>query len=141
MGKKISRYEYQKYGSSSPMRPIVFCFPNEELKQNAIALNVGIAKNLVGIKPTRRSFKLPDIMDLIISKLPENSTIKDFDVLFNPDYQIDVLQLLSAACKKKEFSIVWPGTYKDGKLIYAEEGCLDFKVFDLDKYDVTCVVS
>ena len=63
-----------------------------------------------------------------------------FDVLFNPDYQIDVLQLLIAACKKKEFAILWPGTYSDGKLMYAETDYSDFKIYDLDKYDVTCIV-
>ena len=60
--------------------------------------------------------------------------------MFNPEYQIDVLQVLVASCKKKNFSIRWPGTYNDGKLMYAETGYSDFKTFDLDKYDVTCVV-
>ena len=68
----------------------------------------------------------------IIAELPKNSTIKDFDVLFNPDYQIDVLQLLIAACKKREFSIIWSGTYSNGKLMYAEPGYADFKTYLLN---------
>lgn len=99
-----------------------------------------IAEKLVNIKPARRSFKLPGIIDSIIASLPDNCLVKDFDVLFNPEYQIDVLQVLVASCKKKNFSIRWPGTYNDGKLMYAETGYSDFKTFDLDKYDVTCVV-
>ena len=122
------------------MKPMIFCCPNEELEKNAIALNVSIAEKLISAKPSRRSFKLPSIIDSTVAELPENSTIKDFDVLFNPDYQIDVLQLLIAACRKKEFAILWPGTYSDGKLIYAETGYSDFKIYDLDKYDVTCIV-
>ncbi len=140
MSKKISKYEYQKHGSGGLMKPIIFCSPNEELEKNAIALNVSIAEKLINAKPSRRSFKLPSIIDAIIAKIPENSTIKDFDVLFNPDYQIDVLQLLIVACRKKEFAILWPGTYSDGKLMYAETGYSDFKIYDLDKYDVTCIV-
>ena len=112
----------------------------KELEKNAIALNVGIAGKLINAEPSRRSFKLPSIINTIIAEIPENSAIKDFDVLFNPDYQIDVLQLLIAACKKKEFAILWPGTYSDGKLMYAETGYSDFKIYDLDKYDVTCIV-
>lgn len=122
------------------MKPIIFCGPDEELEKNAVALNVSIAEKLINAKPSRRSFRLPSIIDAIIAELPENSTIKDFDVLFNPDYQIDVLQLLIAACRKKEFAILWPGTYSDGKLMYAETGYSDFKIYDLDKYDVTCIV-
>lgn len=140
MGKQISKYEYQKHGSGGLMKPMIFCCPNEEHEKNAIALNVSIAEKLINAKPSRRSFKLPSIIDTIIAELPENSTIKDFDVLFNPDYQIDVLPLLIAACRKKEFAILWPGTYSDGKLMYAETGYSDFKIYDLDKYDVTCIV-
>ena len=136
MGKQISKYKYQKHGSGGLMKPIIFCCPDEELEKNAIALNVSIAEKLITTKPSRRSFKLPSI----IADLPEDSIIKDFDVLFNPDYQIDVLQVLIAACKKKEFAILWPGTYSDGKLMYAETDYSDFKIYDLDKYDVTCIV-
>ena len=133
MGKQISKYKYQKHGSGGLMKPIIFCCPDEELEKNAIALNVSIAEKLI-------TTKLPSIIDTIIADLPEDSIIKDFDVLFNPDYQIDVLQLLIAACKKKEFAILWPGTYSDGKLMYAETDYSDFKIYDLDKYDVTCIV-
>ena len=140
MGKQISKYKYQKHGSGGLMKPIIFCCPDEELEKNAIALNVSIAEKLITTKPSRRSFKLPSIIDTIIADLPEDSIIKDFDVLFNPDYQIDVLQLLIAACKKKEFAILRPGTYSDGKLMYAETDYSDFKIYDLDKYDVTCIV-
>lgn len=140
MGRQISKYEYQKHGSEGLMKPIIFCYSDKELEKNSIALNVGIAEKLISVKPKRRSFLLPQIFDTIISGLPKNSTIKDFDVLFNPDYQIDVLQLLIAACKKREFKIIWSGTYSDEKLIYAEPDCADFKTYDLEKYDVTCIV-
>ena len=140
MGKRISKYEYQLNGPDGLMKPIIFCYTDENLEKNAIALNILIAEKLVNIKPARRSFKLPGIIDSIIASLPDNCLVKDFDVLFNPEYQIDVLQVLVASFKKKNFSIRWPGTYNDGKLMYAETGYSDFKTFDLDKYDVTCVV-
>ena len=140
MGKRISKYEYQLNVPDGLIKPIIFCYTDENLEKNAIALNILIAEKLVNIKPARRSFKLPGIIDSIIASLPDNCLVKDFDVLFNPEYQIDVLQVLVAACKKKNFSIRWPGTYNDGKLMYAETCYSDFKTFDLDKYDVTCVV-
>ena len=86
MGKQISKYEYQKHGSCGLMKPIIFCGHNKELEKNAIALNVGIAGKLINAEPSRRSFKLPSIINTIIAEIPENSAIKDFDVLFNPDY-------------------------------------------------------
>ena len=60
--------------------------------------------------------------------------------MFNPDYKVDVLKIMMDACKRKYFSIVWPGKYEDGKLFYSEEGYPDFKVFRVEEYDVTCIV-
>lgn len=140
MGKQISKYDYQKHGSDGLMKPIIFCRPDEALEKRAIAVNIRIAERLTRVAPARRSLKLPGILDAVLAELPRNSTIKDFDVLFHPDYQIDVLQLLIAACKKNEFTVIWSGTYRDRKLLYAEPGCPDFKRYDLDKYDVTCII-
>jgi len=72
--------------------------------------------------------------------LPDEVTIKDFDVLFNPKYQVDLIKIMITACKKKPFSIIWPGKCVDGKLFYAEEGYSDYKVFNVESYDVTCIV-
>jgi len=101
MGKQILKYEYQRQMSDGLMKPIIFCCSEEKIEQDSIALNVRIAEKLASIKPERRSLRLPGIIESIIDALPENSIIKDFDVLFNPEYQIDVLRLLIAACKKK----------------------------------------
>ena len=66
-------------------------------------------------------------------------TIKDIDVMFNPDYKVDVLKILIATRKRKNYSVIWPGKFEDGKLIYGEEGYPDYKVFNIADYDITCV--
>lgn len=60
--------------------------------------------------------------------------------MFNPDYQLDVLRTLINVSKRKSFMVVWPGIYKDGKLIYAQEGYSYYKSFDLNDYDITVVI-
>ena len=42
--------------------------------------------------------------------------------------------------RKKLFRVIWHGTYIDGKLIYAEEGYLDYKVYNICDYDITCII-
>ena len=88
-----------------------------------------------------RTMKMESILSSIISKLGDNPIIKDIDVMFNPDYQLDVLRTLMNVSKRKSFMVVWPGTYKDGKLIYAQEGYSDYKSFDLNDYDITVVIQ
>ena len=54
--------------------------------------------------------------------------------------QLYVLQLLTVANRSKAFFVLWPGTVTDGKLVYAEDGYADYKEYDVEQYDITCVV-
>ena len=140
MGKQISKFEYQMFGLEGLLKPIFFCCLDEELSQRAISLNVQLAEKLLAVKPQRRSIKLDSIVAQVLDALPPRSIIKDIDVLFNPAYQVDVLRVLIGACRRNEFSIIWPGKLSKGKLIYAEPGYSDYQSFDLEKYDITCIV-
>lgn len=73
-------------------------------------------------------------------KLPDEVIIKDFDVLFNPEYKVDMMKIMVVACKIKPFSAIWPGTLVENKLIYAEEGFKDYKTYSVEDYDVTCII-
>ena len=76
----------------------------------------------------------------VISALPPGAVIKDIDVMFSPDYKIDVLRILITANKQKPINVIWPGRYADGKLYYSEENLPDYKVFEVSDYDIYCVV-
>lgn len=54
-----------------------------------------------------RTMKMESILSSIISKLGDNPIIKDIDVMFNPDYQLDVLRTLMNVSKRKSFMVVW----------------------------------
>ena len=98
-----------------------------------------LADELLACKPNRRSMKLEQIFNKVLDRYPDGVTIKDIDVMFNPEYQVDVLKILIEARKRKKYSVIWPGRFEDGKLIYAEEGYPDYKVYEIANYDITCV--
>lgn len=98
-----------------------------------------LADGLLTCKENRRSMKLEQIFNAVLDKYPDGVTIKDIDVMFNPDYKVDVLKILIATRKRKNYSVIWPGKFEDGKLIYGEEGYPDYKVFNIADYDITCV--
>ena len=81
-----------------------------------------LADGLLACKENRRSMKLEQIFNVVLDKYPDGVTIKDIDVMFNPDYKVDVLKILIATRKRKNYSVIWPGKFEDGKLIYGEEG-------------------
>lgn len=98
-----------------------------------------MADELMACKPERRSMKLEQIFNKVLDRYPDGVTIKDIDVMFNPDYKVDVLKILIAARKRKRYSVIWPGRLEAGKLIYGEEGYPDYKVYKIADYDITCV--
>ena len=74
-----------------------------------------LAEALLECKPNRRSMKLEQIFNSVLDTLPDGVVIKDIDVLFNPDYKVDVLKILMAARKRKKYSVIWPGKCENGK--------------------------
>lgn len=99
-----------------------------------------LAEGLLACKPNRRSMKLEQIFNDVLDKYPDGVTIKDIDVMFNPDYKVDVLKILIAARERKQYSVIWPGRFENGKLYYSDEGYVDYKVYDLEDYDIICVI-
>ena len=104
------------------------------------SVNKPLAERLLKLKPTRRTMLLEKCFNEVVSALPSGAVIKDIDVMFNPDYKVDVMRILIAANKQKPISVIWPGQYADGKLHYSEESLPDYKVFEISDYDIYCVV-
>lgn len=100
-----------------------------------------LAEALLACKPNRRSMKLEQIFNNVLDTLPDGVVIKDIDVMFNPDYKVDVLKILMASRKRKRYSVIWPGRCEEGKLIYGEEGFPDYKTYNIENYDITCVIG
>ena len=98
-----------------------------------------LADELLACAPKRRSIRMERIFYSVIMKYPDGVTVRDIDVMFNPEYKIDVLKILISVRKRKKYYVIWPGRYEDGKLIYGEEGFPDYKVYNIADYDITFV--
>ncbi len=136
----INHRDLSRTKTASLPSPIILCRQDPSDFDEAVSLNVPLAKELTAVKPNRRTLRLEQCFRQVLDTLPENPVIRDFDVLFNPEYKVDILRIMASVGKNKAFRVVWPGRYENNRLIYAEEGYLDYKVYDLDKYDVTCVI-
>ena len=136
----IHAYKALEQGKSGLPQPIIFCRQIPAISDKAVSLNVPLAKKLAAIKPGRRTLRLEQCYKETLDSLPENPVINNIDVLFNPAYEVDILRIMASVGKNKPFQVIWPGKYEDGRLFYAEEGYRDYKVYDLEKYDVTCVI-
>ena len=133
MGSAISSRRFLRNGNASYRRPLVFCRELRGVTDSAVSLNVAVAERLKNVSPLESCFVSA------LSGLPEGVVIRGIDVLFNPVYEIDVVALLCSAYRKHHFDLVWPGCFEDNQLLYAEEGCPDYRSFDIARYDITCI--
>lgn len=140
MGYCITTSQWECISEKDLLKPVIFVQENCPIKDKAVPLNLLLAKELIAINEEDRSTNMADCVLKIMQGLPAGSVIKDFDVLFNPAYAIDVLQILILCCKQHNFKLIWPGRYENGKLIYADEGSLDYKTYKIENYDITCVI-
>lgn len=141
MGIIIDSYKYDRMDKASMAKPIVFCNPGEEMIDKAIAINIPMAEELQKQGSVMmRTMRMEQDLINVLSSVSEEPVIKDFDVMFNPEYQVDVIKVFMNVYRKKAFSVIWAGRYEDGKLYYAEEGYRDYKVFDVNDYDITVVI-
>ena len=140
MGVIITSQSLERRGTTGLLKPIIYCNPSEQIIEQAVSVNVLLSKYLSYVKPARRSMRLESCFNPVIDALPEDSIIKEFDVLFHPDYQVDILRMMVNACKRKPFRIIWPGRYSEGKLLYAEYGYRDYKEYIIQDYDITCII-
>lgn len=46
-------------------------------------------------------------------------TLTHPEILFSPDFHLDVIGTLLTLCRNRKMCITWPGTMLDGKLFYA----------------------
>lgn len=138
MGIVLSSFEFQSQNVSDSGRLIVYCgIAGNALK--AISVNDALSRKLVSVSQNKRALFMVEYLASIIPDQMDKIIIKDFDVMFNPNYSIDVLNVLINVNKRKHISIIWPGTIEGNTLVYAEQGYADYKCFNIENYDVICV--
>lgn len=140
MGSIIKKSEYELIEKNSTSFLVVWCNHSDVIKNRAISIDVELSTKIKYTSKSTRSMKIGSILTEVIAALPENSIIRDFDVLFNPEFRIDVIKTLTEAYRRNHFQIVWPGKIDGDFLVYAEEGYRDYKKFSIDNYDITCIV-
>lgn len=140
MGNVVSAHIFSLQKMTGLLQPIIYCCAFSEVSKQAISLNKQLSEKLIRYQPKQRTIQIEACFADIIMSLPDNSVIKDFDVLFNPNYKVDILKIMVSVCKKKSFRVIWPGRFENNRLIYAEEEYEDYKVYEVDSYDITCVI-
>jgi len=101
-------------------------------------LNLPLSRLLAG-------YSLREIQSALTDKvwdvLPQSEPVylADYEMLFDPRYELDVLRLFIEIARRNKLIAKWCGTLGGDALIYAEAGYADFKRYNISDYDVVIV--
>lgn len=130
---------------SKLMTPIVFCIDEDKIVSctkgyNVLSVNGPLSEKLLNYQPKKRNLYIIDEFNKIIDNICEPILIKDFEILFDPGFQIDVLKLFIMTNRKKRIAVAWCGKCRYGKLTFAEPGYPDYKAYNIKDYDISSIV-
>lgn len=66
--------------------------------------------------------------------------LTDYEMLFDPRYNIDVIKLFCEMSRRVKIVIKWCGTLQDNRLVYATPAYKDFHSYNIYDYDIICVI-
>jgi len=76
----------------------------------------------------------------VVNEINGNLLLKNTDVLFNPDYGVDVIRLLLHIGRNRKLFVIWPGEVTSTRLTYSEPNRFDYGEYNINDYVDTYVV-
>ena len=125
--------------------PLILCKETAKTKEAissagfaTISLNSVFSKALLEYDPKDRPKVASEVLNKILAyHVP--IYIKDFEMLFDPRYKIDPLKLFCEKARIIKVAVQWPGQFKNGNLVYAEQDDPEYREYDCNKYQIRIV--
>lgn len=110
----------------------------EEANYKTVGVNSPLSKALLKYPAGDRVGHIEsELKDLFNYHVP--ILITDFEMLFDPRYEIDVIKFFCEKARIINVAVKWPGKYADGQLIYAEPECADYHKYNCNSYQIRIV--
>ncbi len=126
---------------------IVICMKYDEfLKHKEIKdlsiINLGLDLSLV-LKEhpvESRNSKVIDELNNIFARVQtEHILVKNLDMLFNPEYKLNILKYFIDLSRNKLIFLEWPGKFKNRELEYSEINYSDYQKYNIDNYKIALI--
>lgn len=125
--------------------PVVLCNQKTIDEQAIVAagyqrcsLNYPLAKALVSSPEAER---ITMVRETVLTLIPRRTAVYlvDYEMLFDPRYEIDVLKLFYEISRRQKLVVKWCGRLAAQMLVYAEPGYPEYKQYSIAEYDIICV--
>jgi len=127
-------------------QPVIICSSRPDFEgaiiengYTQVSLNKPLASMIAGLDIKAIRLCLADKIREII---PNNAPIylTDYEMLFDPRYELDVLRLFIEISRKNRLIVKWCGKGTEDYLTYAKQGYVDYKQYKVSDYDVAIVI-
>lgn len=124
---------------------IISCISLEIIKNTfnqfkILSLGEVLSKELLKIEKNNRKFAVESILKQILSNIDKNELlIMDIDILFNPEYKLDIIKLFIQLSRNKKIIVQWPGKLDSQYLIYSTPEYEDYRRYFIKNYDIICL--
>jgi len=105
-----------------------------EIGVEIINLNLLLSKHLLEMTPRQRSLQLVKIIDDTIRGEGDTIILDNIELLFDTNLKQDPLRLLQMISRNKTIISSWCGTQDRLKLLYAEAGHPEYKIYDITDF-------
>ena len=109
---------------------------------NATFVNIGLilSERMYRSKVDGSRVSIVNELDAILEEKQRDLALANIDILFSPEYELDVIKLLLQVGRNQRLYIQWPGNVSGEKLTYSESGKFDFKEYNIKDYVDTYIV-
>ena len=104
-----------------------------------ISLNRDLAAKLMKLPIEQRSLSIMQKTREILGQNHSGVIIRDFEILFDPSYHLDVLKMFCELARHFRIAVVWCGSFHENTLKFAEPGYSDYHSYHVDHYAVYCI--
>lgn len=141
MGSVIKRIDFPAVIGQARQGVFVLA-PKVPVPVTAPTVNVGI---LLGEKALTAKSKNTQIdiayeLDTLLGQENHDIILGNVDILFSPEYGLDVIKMLLQIGRNQRFYLLWPGEITGDKLTYSEPRRFDYKEYNIKDYVDTYVV-
>lgn len=105
-------------------------------------INVGLilGERMLNAKLEGSPANISKELETILVEDQRDITLSNIDILFSPEYELDVIKLLLQVGRNLKIYIQWPGNVNEEKLTYSEPGRFDYKEYNIKNYVDTYIV-
>lgn len=116
--------------------------PKVTVPVTAPVVNIGLmlGERMYKAKADESPVNMANEMNSILGEEHRDITLENTDILFSPEYKLDVIKLLLQVGRNQRFYLKWPGEVMGEKLTYSEPGRFDFKEYNIKDYVDTYIV-